>query len=72
MNENDSINDVDCQIKGYEIEIIGNNAVQKVIKENHEKGIPLVFSVDDKIVYELADGTITQQSPFKDEQEKKQ
>ena len=51
-------------LKGFEIESIGNQAIKKVQKENKDLGIPLVYSVDGKIYYELADGTITTNSPF--------
>ena len=54
-------------LKGYEIEMIGNNAIERVKLENHEKGIPLVYSVDGMIYYELADGTVTKKSPFENE-----
>lgn len=56
--------DLHLYLKGFEIESIGNQAVKKVQQENKEKGIPLVYSVDGKIYYELADGTITTSSPF--------
>lgn len=56
--------DLDLYLKGLEIESIGNQAVKRVQKENRKKGIPLVYSVDGKIYYELADGTITTNSPF--------
>jgi len=47
-----------------EIERIGNMALRMVREENKRRGIPLVYSVDNKIYYELADGTITKTSPF--------
>lgn len=56
--------DMGLILKGYEIEAIGNTAIKKVQKENKLKGIPLVYSVDGKVYYELADGTITTTSPF--------
>jgi hypothetical protein len=57
-------NDLSLIIKGFEIEAIGNKAIKKVQRENKKKGIPLVYSVDGKIYYELANGTITTESPF--------
>lgn len=51
-------------LKSYEIEAIGNVAVKKLQVENKKLGIPLVYSVDNKIYYELADGTVTTRSPF--------
>lgn len=59
--------DLNLYLKGFEIESIGNQAVKKAQEENRKKGIPLVYSVDGKIYYELADGTITTNSPFKSE-----
>ena len=48
----------------FEVEKIGNIAVSKVLKENRELGIPIVFSINDRIYYELPDGEITSTSPF--------
>ncbi|MBO4778113.1 MAG: hypothetical protein J5588_06420 [Bacteroidales bacterium] len=59
--------DLNLYLKGFEIESIGNQAVRKAQEENRKKGIPLVYSVDGKIYYELADGTVTTNSPFKTE-----
>ncbi|MCQ2606952.1 MAG: hypothetical protein MJ204_10510 [Bacteroidales bacterium] len=59
--------DLNLYLKGFEIESIGNQAVRKAQEENRKKGIPLVYSVDGKIYYELADGTITTNSPFDSE-----
>ncbi|MDR0941335.1 MAG: hypothetical protein LBM68_03820 [Bacteroidales bacterium] len=56
--------DLNLYLKGFEIESIGNQAVRKAQAESREKGIPLVYSVDGKIYYELADGTVTSNSPF--------
>lgn len=56
--------DIELYLKGLEIESIGNQAVKRVQKENRKNGIPLVYSVDGKIYYELADGTVTTNSPF--------
>ena len=56
--------DLSLYLKGFEIESIGNQAIRKIQEENKGKGIPLVYSVDGKIYYELADGTITTDSPF--------
>ena len=57
--------DLMLYLKGFEIESIGNKAIREVQRENKENGIPLVYSVDGKIYYELADGTVTSDSPFK-------
>lgn len=58
--------DLNLYLKGFEIASIGNKAIKQVQEENKKKGIPLVYSVDGKIFYELADGTITTSSPFKE------
>jgi hypothetical protein len=51
---------------GFEIESIGNRAIQATIKENKEKGIPTVFSINGTIFYELPEGDLTTESPFDD------
>jgi hypothetical protein len=56
--------DLELYLKGMEIESIGNLAIRGVQSENKELGIPLVYSVDGKIFYELADGSVTINSPF--------
>lgn len=49
----------------FDIMEIGNEAIENVKKENKEKGIPIVFSKDGVIYYQLPDGEITTKSPFK-------
>lgn len=44
---------------------IGSRAVKKAQEENTKKGIPNVYCINGKIVYQLPDGTITEKSPFK-------
>ena len=41
---------------GFEIREIGNRAIKNVTKENRELGIPLVFSKNGTIYYELPNG----------------
>ena len=65
MCEKDNNDKIDLFLKSAEIGIIGNQMVQNVREENKQLGVPLVYSVDDKIFYELADGTITKNTPFK-------
>jgi hypothetical protein len=55
--------DLNLYLKGFEIETIGNSAIKRIQIENKKRGIPLVYSVDGKIYYELADGTVTQKQP---------
>jgi hypothetical protein len=50
---------------GVEIEKIGNEAIKTVKKENKMMGIPLVFSRNGEIFYELPDGSVTKESPFR-------
>lgn len=37
---------------------IGNRAVKKAQEENRRKGIPNVYSINGKIVFELPDGNL--------------
>ncbi len=55
----DKIDSLYIYQKGFEIENIGNEAVQNAISENIELGIPTVFSVKGTILYQLPDGEIT-------------
>ena len=43
---------------------IGKRAVNVVKNENRKKGIPIVFSEDGTVFYELPDGTVTSKSPL--------
>lgn len=56
--------DEDIYRLGSEIQKIGNRAIKNVIRENRKLGIPLVFSRNGTIYYELPDGVITTESPF--------
>lgn len=38
---------------------IGNRAVKKAQEENRQRGIPNVYSINGKIVYELSNGQLT-------------
>jgi hypothetical protein len=55
--------ELDIYLKGFEIESIGNKAIRQVQAENKKLGIPLVYSVDGKIYYELATGEVTLSPP---------
>ena len=70
MSQNQDIDSFMMFLKLAEIKDIGNAAIRKVQDENRLKGIPLVYSVDGKIYYELADGTVTTKSPFTDDNKK--
>ena len=54
----------EMMLKSSEIKRIGDVALKKNREECKSKGIPLVYSVDGKIYYELADGTVTTKTPF--------
>lgn len=62
--EVDKLDDIELYQEAFEIQQIGNEAIERVIKENKEKGIPIVFSKDGVIYYELPNGEITTVSPF--------
>ncbi len=62
----DKLSDLEIYQKGFEIETIGNDAINKAINENKKLGIPSVYSINGTIVYELPDGKITTKSPFED------
>jgi len=51
--------------KGFEIENIGNTAINNAISRNKEMGVPTVFSINGTILYELPEGKIQTKSPFK-------
>ncbi len=58
------IDDLEVFQLGFEIEKIGNEAIETVKVENKKMGIPLVFSRNGEIFYELPDGSVTNKSPF--------
>ncbi|MGE5340784.1 MAG: hypothetical protein ACM3SY_04805 [Candidatus Omnitrophota bacterium] len=62
--EVEKFDDIEIYQRAFEIQRIGNDAVRKVLKENREKGIPIVFSRNGIIYYELPNGEITTKSPF--------
>lgn len=43
---------------------IGNRAVKKAQDENRSKGIPNVYSINGKIVFELPNGQLTTEYQF--------
>lgn len=43
---------------------IGNRAVRKAQEENRRKGIPNVYSIHGKMIFELPDGTLTTNYDF--------
>jgi hypothetical protein len=61
----EKMDDLEVFQVGVEIEKIGNEAIKTVKKENRKMGIPLVFSRNGEIYYELPDGSVTKESPFR-------
>ncbi len=43
---------------------IGNRAIKKAQEANRKKGIPNVYSINGKIVFELPNGELTTQYSF--------
>lgn len=43
---------------------IASRAVRKAQEENRQKGIPNVYVINGKSVWQLPDGSFTDQSPF--------
>jgi hypothetical protein len=54
--------------ESYEFSIkilrIANNAVKKAQEENHRYGLPNVYSLNGKIVYQMPDGTVRDSYDF--------
>jgi hypothetical protein len=47
-----------------EFQRIGNRAVRKAQEESRRLGVPNVYVLNGKILYELPDGTLTTEDPF--------
>ena len=43
---------------------LGNRAIKKAQENNRKKGIPNVYSINGKIIFELPNGEITNQYSF--------
>ena len=43
---------------------IGNIAVRRAQEENSKHGVPNVYSLNGKIIWQMPDGTITEKSPL--------
>ncbi len=61
--ENSEYSNIDIYKRAILIERIGNIGVLKAIEENRQKGIPSAYSINGRIIYELANGTITDIEP---------
>lgn len=46
------------------ITYLGNLAVREAQEENRKKGIPNVYSLNGKIVWQMPDGSITEKNPL--------
>lgn len=46
------------------ITYLGNLAVHEAQEENRKNGVPNVYSLNGKIVWQMPDGTITEKSPL--------
>ena len=44
---------------------LGNRAVKRAQEENRKKGIPNVYSFNGHIYYELPNGELTREDPYK-------
>ncbi len=44
---------------------IGNRALREAHKENHRLGLPNIFTRNKELYFEMPDGTITTDNPFK-------
>jgi hypothetical protein len=58
--------------RALEAQRMGKRAAQKAQEENRRLGLPNTYSRNGVNYYELPDGTITSQSPFTKDAEKKQ
>jgi len=47
-----------------EFKRIGNEAVREAQERNRKKGIPNVYSLNGKMIFELPNGEITTKNPF--------
>ena len=43
---------------------IGNDAVHSAQEKNRRLGIPNVYGINDKVVFEMPDGTLSTKSPW--------
>jgi len=64
--ENNPPVDIQLYLQAAEFKRIGNLAVEKALEENRRLGIPSVFYRNGQIYYELPNGDITRDDPFKD------
>ncbi len=65
MSNNQPLN-IQTYVQAAEFKRIGNRAVRSALEENRRLGIPSVFCRNGKLYYELPNGEITTEDPFKD------
>ena len=46
------------------ITYLGNLAVREAQQENHKNGVPNVYSINGKIIWQMPDGTFTENNPL--------
>lgn len=64
--ENNPPVDIQLYLQAAEFKRIGNLGVEQALEENRRLGIPSVFYRNGQIYYELPNGEITREDPFKD------
>ena len=52
--------------KGEDLERIGNAAVRAAQEENRRLGIPNVYSINGILYYELPNGELSREDPYKE------
>jgi hypothetical protein len=60
----EKFDDIEIYQMAFEVQQIGNRAIAQVRNENKRRGLPLVFSRNGIIYYELPSGEITTQRPL--------
>ena len=67
MSKKTGLDDPELYRQAIEFQRIGNTAIQNAQAENRRRGIPNVYSRDGKVYFELPNGDITEENPFKDD-----
>lgn len=62
--EVERLKDPEIYREASELARIGKSAVRAAQNRLHQKGLPIAFSRNGKVFYELPDGEITSISPF--------
>ncbi len=56
-------NNIELYKKAIQFEKIGNEGIRRAMDENRKRGIPIIYTINGKLVYELPDGQILTQKP---------